>query len=189
MKILITYALDAERGALSIPDHQLFFCPTGMGKVSAALKTYEAALHVKPDLVLNIGSAGTLHYQVGDIVPCVRFLDRDLEKNPELGVAYWLDFSDEMAAFSTNTVISGAVSTGDTFQTDFSESSSGNLVDVFDMEAFGSAQACKMLGFPFFSVKYVTDVIGQNSVKHWEEKLHDSRLGLERFLQKIQISR
>src|SRR5665647_892730 len=76
MKILITYALEAERGSWQIPGHELFFCKTGVGKVSAALHTYEAALRLKPDLVLAVGTAGTLHHQVGDILACSRFLDR-----------------------------------------------------------------------------------------------------------------
>ena len=33
----------------------------------------------------------------------------------------------------------------------------------------------------FISVKYVTDIIGQNSVKHWEDKLADARQGLSHY--------
>jgi adenosylhomocysteine nucleosidase len=32
-------------------------------------------------------------------------------------------------------------------------------------------------------VKYVTDVIGQNSVKHWEDKLAEARQGLSNFFE------
>jgi len=182
VKILITYALEAEKGAIQISGHTLAFCQIGLGKVSAALHTYEAILREKPDLVLNIGSAGTLHHQVGEIVACVRFLDRDLEKIAHLGVPCRLDFSDEIAALFPNVVASGLVSTGDTFQTDHTET--GSHADVFDMEAYAGAQACKKLGLPFLSIKYVTDIIGQNSLKHWEDKLQDAREGLAEFLKK-----
>jgi adenosylhomocysteine nucleosidase len=37
---------------------------------------------------------------------------------------------------------------------------------------------------PFISVKYITDVIGQNSLKVWEDKLSDARQGLSRFFEK-----
>lgn len=182
MKILITYALEAERGSWQIPGHELFFCKTGVGKVSAALHTYEKALALKPGLVLTVGTAGTLHHQVGDIVVADHFVDRDLEKIAHLGVPFQLNFSDELAAFSFTQAVDGTVSTGDTFQENADDSAAGERADVFDMEAFGGAQACKMLGVPFVAVKYITDVIGQNSIKHWEEKLEDARKGLEGFL-------
>ena len=47
-----------------------------------------------------------------------------------------------------------------------------------DMEAYAQAFVCRELNVPFLSVKYVTDIIGQNSVQHWEDKLSDARLGL-----------
>lgn len=185
MKILITYALEAERGSWQMPGHELFFCRTGVGKVSAALHTYEAVLGLKPDMVLAVGSAGTLHHQVGDIVVCNHFIDRDLEKIAYLGVPFQLDFIDELASFSIRQDVDGTVSTGDTFQENADDSSTGKWADVFDMEAFGGAQACKMLGVPFVAVKYITDVIGQNSIKHWEEKLEDAKMGLEVFLKSL----
>jgi len=182
MKILITYALEAERGSWQIPGHELFFCKTGVGKVSAALHTFEKAQMLKPDLVLAVGTAGTLHHQVGDIVVADKFVDRDLEKISHLGVPFQLDFTDELASFSFKQNVDGTVSTGDTFQENADDSSAGEWADVFDMEAYGGAQACKMLSIPFIAVKYITDVIGQNSIKHWEEKLEDARKGLEGFL-------
>lgn len=182
MKILITYALEAERGSWQIPGHELFFCKTGVGKVAAALHTYEAVLRLKPDLVMAVGSAGTLHHQVGDIMVCSRFIDRDLEKIAYLGVPFECDFSAELAPFNLRADVNGCVSTGDTFQTDREETSTGLHADVFDMEAFGSAQACKQLNIPFLAVKYITDVIGQNSLKHWEDKLEEARTSLEIYL-------
>jgi len=182
MKILITYALEAERGNWQMPGHELFFCRTGVGKVSAALHTYEAALRLKPNLVLNVGSAGTIHHQLGDIVVCNHFVDRDLEKIAHFGVPFELDFSAELASYVFKLDVNGCVSTGDTFQTDKEESSTGMHADVFEMEAFGSAQACKQLNLPFLAIKYVTDVIGQNSLKHWEDKLDDAKESLEMYL-------
>ena len=38
---------------------------------------------------------------------------------------------------------------------------------------------------PFIAVKYVTDIIGQNSVKHREDKLADARKGLGEFFEQI----
>ena len=185
MKILITYALEVERGDWQLPGHEVFFCATGVGKVSAALHTYEKASALKPDLVLGVGTAGTLHHQVGDVLLADRFVDRDLEKIAHLGVPFQLDFSDELAVFHFKQPLNATVSSGDTFQENADDSGAGVHADVFDMEAYGSAQACKALGLPFVAVKYITDVIGQNSIKHWEEKLEDARMGTSAFLKTL----
>lgn len=182
MKILITYALEEEKGPVQIPDCIVSYCCTGVGKVSTAINTYEALLKEKPDLVMNIGTAGTLHHQVGEIVVCSNFFDRDLEKIAHLGVPFSISFSEALlrAGVPEKLKFDGTVSTGDTFLTDLSES--GSHADVFDMEAYAAAQVCRKLDIPFLSVKYVTDVIGQNSIKHWEDKLEDARKELAEFL-------
>jgi len=184
MKILITYALEDERGNIQIPECDITFCCTGIGKVSTAIYTYEALLNVKPDLVLNIGTAGTLNHQVGDILLCSRFFDRDLVKISDFGVNCRLDFVEEIQSLGIfkGLMTDHLVSTGDTFQTNQDES--GTEGDVFDMESYAGAQVCKKLGVPYISVKYVTDVIGQNSLKHWEEKLEEAKEGLAEFVEK-----
>ena len=53
------------------------------------------------------------------------------------------------------------------------------------MEAYAQALVCRAKNTPFIAVKYVTDIIGQNSVKHWEDKLADARKGLGEFLGSI----
>jgi len=187
MKILITYALEQERGSIQIPGCSVTFCCTGIGKVSTAINTFEALLLEKPDLVLNVGTSGTLKHRVGDIVICSTFIDRDLEKIAEFGVNYQLDFTEEVRSkrILNEFTFEKVVSTGDTFQTD--EATVGVQADVFDMEAYAGAQVCKKLGVPYLSVKYVTDVIGQNSIKHWEEKLQDARESLACFLNTLPL--
>jgi nucleoside phosphorylase len=72
------------------------------------------------------------------------------------------------------------VNTGDKFLSDLSDV----VGDAVDMEAFAQAVVCKQMQTPFISVKYITDVIGQNSLKVWEDKLTDARQGLSRFFEK-----
>lgn len=71
----------------------------------------------------------------------------------------------------------GVCNTGDTFLTELSDVKG----DVVDMEAYAQAWVCRTKNTPFIAVKYVTDIIGQNSVKHWEDKLADARKGLGAF--------
>ena len=110
LKILVTYAVQGEFVEIKWPDVEPYYIRTGIGKVKSAFHLAEAIRQVQPDLVLNIGSAGTVNHQVGDIF------------------------------------------------------------------------VCRAKEIPFISVKYVTDIIGQNSVKHWEDKLADARQGLSNYL-------
>lgn len=73
---------------------------------------------------------------------------------------------------------------GDTFLTELSDVSG----DVVDMEAYAQALVCRAKNVPFISVKYVTDIIGQNSVKHWENKLADARKRVGRILREVRRS-
>ena len=56
------------------------------------------------------------------------------------------------------------------------------------MEAYAQAFVCASKEIPFISVKFVSDVIGQNSVKHWEDKLADARTGLSHFFNVLKES-
>ena len=75
----------------------------------------------------------------------------------------------------------GVCNTGDSFLTELLDVQG----DVVDMEAYAQAMVCRAKEVPFISVKYVTDIIGQNSVKHWEDKLADARKGLGEFLEAL----
>lgn len=119
MRILVTYAVQGEFTELKFPgligeeEVQVGYLRTGVGKVKSAFYLSEAISHAQPDLVVNVGTAGTIRHQVGDIF------------------------------------------------------------------------VCRAKNVPFISVKYVTDIIGQNSVKHWEDKLADARKGLGEFFEKL----
>ena len=60
LKILVTYAVQGEFVELKWPDIEPYYVRTGIGKVKSAFHLAEAIRQVQPDLVLNIGSAGTV---------------------------------------------------------------------------------------------------------------------------------
>ena len=63
LKILITYAVQGEFVEIKWPDVEPYYIRTGIGKVKSAFHLAEAIRQVQPDLVLNIGSAGTVNHQ------------------------------------------------------------------------------------------------------------------------------
>ena len=146
------------------------------------MSALEAIEKHTPDLVVSMGTAGSVRCRVGDVVLCSEFVDRDLEKTglSMLTCRMRTFGSEDVAAFgfSPSLDFSGVCNTGDSFVTE-APASDG---DVFDMEAFAVAKACKKRNLPFFAVKYVTDIIGSNSVKAWADKLADARKGLSDFV-------
>ncbi|MDO4164152.1 MAG: nucleosidase [Bacteroides sp.] len=185
MRILVTYAVQGEFTELKFPgmigedEVQVGYLRTGIGKVKSAFYLSEALKYGLPDLVVNIGTAGTIHRKVGDIVVCRRFVDRDMQKVVGLGMEYEVDSSDllKQKGYCLHWAEDGVCNTGDSFLTELADVAG----DVVDMEAYAQAWVCRAKGVPFIAVKYVTDIIGQNSVKQWEEKLTEAREALSRF--------
>lgn len=188
MRILVTYAVQGEFTELKIPgligedEVQVGYLRTGIGKVKSAFYLAEAINHGQPDLVVNMGSAGTVSRQVGDIVVCRHFVDRDMQKLADLGMECEIDSAELLAqkGYCLHWQGEGTCNTGDSFLTELAEVRG----DVVDMEAYAQALVCRAKNVPFISVKYVTDIIGQNSVKDWEDKLADARKGLSEFFEK-----
>ena len=189
MKILVTYAVQGEFTELKFPgligeeEVHIGYIRTGVGKVKSAYYVSEVLNQAKPDLVINVGTAGSIDCQVGDILVCRHFIDRDMQKLADMGLEYEIDSSALLAekGYCMHWAGEGICNTGDTFLTELSDVKG----DVVDMEAFAQAFVCRAKNVPFISVKYVTDIIGQNSVKHWEDKLADARKGLGEFFEQI----
>ena len=179
MKILLVYAIPEEKIEINIPNAEVIYVETGMGKVNAAMNTMRAICEYHPDMVISFGTAGTINNKVGDIIVCNRFIDRDLRNVAIDGVVSEIDFGRDArpCVFTDRDIVWGTCNTGDSFITQGADIEG----DVIDMEAFAEAEVCRKMGIPFVSVKYVTDVVGQNSVKDWYDKIADAREGLKEF--------
>ena len=182
-KILVTYAVQGEFVEIKWPEVEPYYIRTGVGKVKSAFYVAEAIGQVQPELVLNIGSAGTCKHHVGDIFVCRKFIDRDMQQLSALGLEYTIDHSPllDAAGFCQHWADEGVCNTGDCFVTQPGELQG----DVIEMEAYAQAFVCRAKNIPFVAVKYVTDIIGQNSVKHWEDKLTDARTELSHYLNEL----
>src|SRR3546814_4621772 len=74
-EVLFTFALDAEAADV-FQDHNHLIC--GIGKVSATYHLLKAIQEKKPALIVNLGSAGSNHFQRGEMVCCTQFIQRDM---------------------------------------------------------------------------------------------------------------
>lgn len=153
---------------------------SGIGKVNAAFKAYDVIQKTGCKTLLNLGTAGSSHFDAHALVEVTEFVQRDMDVSP-LGFAVGVTpLEDEYPAgiqlepyFSH--LAQGICGTGDSFETGLPKVPC-NLVD---MEGYAIAKVCKKLGVRLISVKYITD--GANDTAHldWEENL---LLGAQKLL-------
>ena len=153
---------------------------SGIGKVNAAFKAFEVIQKTGCKTLLNLGTAGSSHFDAHALVEVTKFIQRDMDVSP-LGFAVGVTPMDseypaeiELEAFFSH-LPKGVCGTGDSFETGQPKVEC-NLVD---MEGYALAKVCKKLGVRLISVKYITD--GANDVAHldWEENL---LLGAQKLL-------
>ena len=81
-------------GLIGEEEVQIRLSPYRRGKGEIGFYLSEAINHAQPDLVVNVGTAGTICHQVGDIFVCRHFVDRDMQKLVELGMEHEIDSTD-----------------------------------------------------------------------------------------------
>lgn len=147
---------------------------TGMGKMrmfSALVKWYETSGRAGSPVVLNIGSAGSARYPIGEILNCSTFVNGGSE----------LIYDKIEIPGNGCSVFSGDyfMST-QTFSPEQVKALSGQY-DLFDMEAYAAAQFCRMYGIPFHCFKAVSDNL-DGSLKDWRTILGKIRVQFTELL-------
>lgn len=153
---------------------------SGIGKVNAAFKAFEVIQRTGCATLLNLGTAGSSHFDAHSLIEVTQFVQRDMDVSP-LGFAVGVTpmDADHPAEIALDGYFQhlpkGICGTGDSFETGLPKVPC-NLVD---MEGYAIAKVCKKLGVRLISVKYISD--GANSTAHldWEENL---LLGAQKLL-------
>ncbi|MGV7107552.1 sulfatase-like hydrolase/transferase [Flavobacterium sp. U410] len=74
--ILLVFALESEAGKEFESFNKLF---VGVGKIKATYHLIKAIQKSKPDLIINLGTAGSTVFDRGSIVNCNHFIQRDMD--------------------------------------------------------------------------------------------------------------
>ena len=149
-KLLVLIALEDE-APLTTEKYRSFVRFTGVGKVKAAVQATKWIMELRPDLVINLGTAGSCDLSRKGLIECGIFTNRDDR------------FLNESIVTDSKKAI---LSSGDSFLT--------HLIPdchLVDMEGFGIASACTILKTDFRCFKFVTDYVGYNSPEDWESKI------------------
>ncbi len=142
---------------------------TGVGKLNAAIRLYEALLFYKPDLVVNYGTAGAVSHKHG-LLKVDTFVQRDMDVRG-LGVPRGVTpfEADEKLPEAKGVVLAS----GDSFVTD-SELHLEGLdipIDLIDMEGYALYKVCAHHDTAFDCYKYVTDSTDENASDDWVENV------------------
>lgn len=186
--VLLVFALNTESQRLFDPYKPLF---AGMGKVNAAyhltkrLAAWREENGAPPDMVLNLGTAGSSVFKTGTIVNCTRFVQRDFDATA-LGAPHFVTPFDDAPAILENghrfaDYPEGTCGTGDNFMTD-GKMSAWNVVD---MESYAFAKVCWFEKIPFGCLKYIADGADGFAATTWEAALETAAQHLHRALEKI----
>jgi adenosylhomocysteine nucleosidase len=157
---------------------------SGIGKINAAFKAFDVIQKTGCKTLLNLGTAGSSHFNAHDLVEVTQFVQRDMDVSP-LGFAVGVTPVDQdyPAAIDLESYFDhlpkGICGTGDNFETGTPKVAC-NLVD---MEGYALAKTCKRLGVRLISVKYITDGADDTAHLDWEDNL---LLGAQKLLDLFQ---
>jgi adenosylhomocysteine nucleosidase len=171
MDVLFVCALEEESARLPADADVLHL---GVGKVqaAAALAGRLADGGARPDLVVNLGTAGGLHGQpTGTIVEVASVVQHDFD---HVGVSAFVGrpLPGGPITLPGPDGATGRLVTGDRLITDAGERTLlAEHADVVDMEGYAVAAVCERLRIPVWLVKAVSDGADDTTVTGWHDAL------------------
>jgi len=178
MKYIIVTALEDEAQGL---EKYAPVVHTGIGKVNACIKLYEAILRYQPDLVLNYGTAGGISKLVG-LHKIAHFVQIDMDVRG-------LDFPRGITPLTGEKLPmkQGVVlGTGDSFITDTEKQLEGLGIDIdlVDMEGYALKKVCEHHHVDFEAYKFISDNANQDAGDDWKIAVSMGTHLFEELLQK-----
>ena len=149
----------------------------GVGKVNAAIATMQFLNHFRElELIINIGTAGSVNKTLGEVLRCSNFIQRDFEL-PFAEFAHFnltVSFSELLhKAYPQLLNCNKTCSTGDNFvHLDDHHNEQTFKADCIDMEAYAIAKACQKMNTKFLALKYISDNSNSDSKDDWQDSLH-----------------
>ena len=177
--LIVIAALESEIKAHSLPDH-IPIVYSGIGKINAAIATFQAIQRYQPQLIINFGTVGKINPTLSGLVTINKVIQRDISAEP-LAPRGIVPLSSKPNEFIVNTA--GYVcGTGDSFVTQHDPWLTEQGVDVVDMELFAIAAISFEHNVKWISYKYISDAANEDSAHEWSSKVHH---GEDLFLEQL----
>jgi len=177
--VLFCFALASEAAAIFEAHNKLII---GIGKINAAYELTKAIQRHRPALIVNLGSAGSSHFQKGDVVCCTKFIQRDMDVRA-LGFArYETPWSNLPSLLEYGLLMDGlpegTCGTGDNFEMGHS----ATAYNVVDMESYALALVAMKENIPFLCLKYISDGADGNAADDWPVQVHNAAVAYGKIL-------
>ena len=177
--MIVIAALESEIKAHSLPNH-IPIVYSGIGKINAAIATFQAIQRYQPQLIINFGTVGKINPTLSGLVTINKVIQRDISAEP-LAPRGIVPLSTKPNEFIVNTA--GYVcGTGDSFVTQHDPWLTEQGVDVVDMELFAIAAISFEHNVKWISYKYISDAANEDSAHEWSSKVHH---GEDLFLEQL----
>lgn len=171
-KPLILMALPQEsQGRFEAENVKVHY--TGVGKIKATFAALNLVEQLKPEWVINLGTAGSKKLQPGQLVECSHFIQRD---------PFFAQFPQKI--FETHTLSNlPQVTCGSADSIEYGDRKIE--CDIFDMEAYALAYVCDQKNIKFNSFKYITDASNEDTITDWKKNLNAASSALFEQYKKI----
>ena len=185
----------------SLEKQELFLVQCGVGKVNAARTTQILIDHYNPDIIMNMGVAGSVSKEVGvcDVVIGDKLVQHDFDVTPfgyEKGcvphVGVYIESDKELVKIAQKVnqeAHTGVIASGDIFCTD--KKLSENISKTFhalcvEMEGASIAQVCFLANIPFLVLRSISDSPdGSDNKLTYEEFLEISSKKVANMMKEI----
>ncbi len=181
-KPLFVFAMESEAGA-KFDDVQTVF--TGLGKVNAGYRLMKSIADSNPDLIINMGTAGSNSFNRGDVVCCTGFIQRDMNVSA-LGFNVFQTPFESMPVILKNGIQlsgfpEGTCGSGDNFEVGHNS----DAYNVIDMEAYALAKIAFLENIPFMCLKYITDGADDDAAADWNDSIQHASEKLRASVEKL----
>lgn len=178
-RTLFVFALPSEAAEEFDHVNKVF---VGIGKVNAAYELTKAIRKHKPQLIVNLGSAGSNFFKRGEVICCTKFIQRDMDVRGLGFKLYETPFSNIDAVLNYGIKIKalqeGICGSGDSFEMNHSVSD----YNVIDMEAYPLAYISMMEKIPFLCLKYISDGADGTAADDWAVQVHNAAIAFKKIL-------
>jgi adenosylhomocysteine nucleosidase len=169
LKPLFVFALPVEAAHEFVDLETLF---VGVGKVQSIYYLMKKINDYEPDIIINVGSAGSNEFKAGEVVCCTQFIQRDMDVTPLGFPKYKTPFSDIPPILNYGLEIQGfpigICGSGDSFEV----CQINPDYKVVDMEAYSLAWLSMHEQIPFLCLKYITDGADGKAAENWDASIH-----------------
>ena len=180
MKYAILVALPEELKSVD----NVFY--TGVGKVNATMTACNVINDLRPDMIINYGTAGTVNNKHEGLVQVDTILQRDMMTEPQAPRGVTPFEKEETAGaimLGTNTDVT--LGSGDSFVQESDDWFKYANIDIVDMEAYGIAKVSARKKIKFLCYKWVSDFADENAMDNWTENINAGQVAFVEKLKEI----